>query len=419
MRLHDRALALEPDLVEAWYGRANALVEVKSYVEALAAYDHALSLQPDLAEAWLGRGNVFADLNRDADALSCYDQAISLNPNLAEAYFNKSFVKLSLGQYQEGWELYEWRWQARLARLPKRDFSQPSWLGDAELRGKTILIHAEQGLGDCIQFFRYLPVLQAGDYRVLFEAPGELIRLPRDQTEGIEFIAKGDDLPHFDFHCPLMSLPLAFGTTLATIPAAIPYLRADRDKTAVWRARLGEETKKSKPRIGLVWSGKLSLRHESSIALASLAPIISEKAEWHVLQKDIRGRDREALSELALIKNHSELLDDFADTAALISQMDLVISIDTSVAHLTGALGKPLWLLLPFHPDFRWLRDRDDSPWYPTAKLFRQTTDGDWNAVVARVSSELEMLPGSPRATSLAAGRDALGVACGAASREF
>ena len=176
---------------------------------------------------------MFADLNRDADALSCYDQAISLNPNLAEAYFNKSFVKLSLGQYQEGWELYEWRWQARLARLPKRNFSQPLWLGDAELRGKTILIYAEQGLGDCIQFFRYLPLLQAGDYRVLFEAPGELIRLLRDQTEGIEFIAKGDDLPHFDFHCPLMSLPLAFGTTLATIPAAIPYLRADRDKIAV------------------------------------------------------------------------------------------------------------------------------------------------------------------------------------------
>jgi ADP-heptose:LPS heptosyltransferase len=189
-----------------------------------------------------------------------------------------------------------------------------------------------------------------------------------------------------------MSLPLAFGTALETIPASIPYLRADRNKIAVWRTRLGSETKKTKPRIGLVWSGKLSLRHDSSIPLASLAPIMTEKAEWHVLQKDIRDRDQKTLSELALIKNHSELLDDFTDTAALIAQMDLVISIDTSVAHLAGALGKPLWLLLPFHPDFRWLRDRDDSPWYPTAKLFRQTKDGDWSGAVERISEQLKIL---------------------------
>jgi hypothetical protein len=349
-----------------------------------------LSLQPDLAEAWLGRGNVFADLNRDADALSCYDRAISLNRNLAEAYFNKSFVKLSLGHYDEGWKLYEWRWQARLARLPRRNFSQPLWRGDRELRGKTILLHAEQGLGDSVQFFRYLRLFEPDHYRVVFEAPSELVELLRDQAEGIEIIAKVDALPDFDYHCPLLSLPLAFGTTRETIPAAVPCLRAHRDKMAAWRARLGGDSATSKPKIGLVWSGKLSLRHDSSIPLARLAPIISEQAEWHVLQRDIRDRDRDALAERALIKNHAALLDDFSDTAALIAQMDLVISVDTSVAHLTGALGKPLWLLLPFHPDFRWLRDRDDSPCYPTAKLFRQTTDCDWDGVVARIAEQLK-----------------------------
>ena len=381
---YDKALALKPDLPEAWHGRGNVLLELRRHDEALAAYDRALSLKPDLAEAWVGRGNVFTNLNRDADALSCYDRAIVLEPVLPAAYFNKSLVKLSLGQYQEGWKLYEWRWQSRLAQVPPRNFSQPLWLGDRDLDGKTILFHAEQGLGDTIQFFRYLRLLRPGDYRVVLEVPHELIGLLKDQADGIEIIAEGDPLPHFDLHCPLMSLPLAFGTTLETIPAAIPYLRADEAKIAAWRARLGAETKQTKtkqtkPTIGLVWSGKLHWRRDSSIPLASLAPIISDAAEWHVLQKDIRDRDQTILRQLALLQNHAPRLDDFTDTAALITHMDLVISIDTSVAHLTGALGKPLWLLLPFHPDFRWLRDRHDSPWYPTAKLFRQTVDRDWS----------------------------------------
>jgi ADP-heptose:LPS heptosyltransferase len=230
---------------------------------------------------------------------------------------------------------------------------------------------------------------------MVLEAPSELIELLKDQTEGIELIAKGDALQLFDLHCPLMSLPLAFGTTLETVPAAIPYLRADQAKIAAWRARLGTETKQTKtkqttPRIGLVWSGKL-WRRDSSIPLADLAPIISDAAEWHVVQKDIRDRDQKALRELALIENHARHLDDFADTAVLITQMDLVISIDTSVAHLTGALGKRLWLLLPFHPDFRWLRGRQDSLWYPTAKLFRQTVDDDWSDVITRISEELKV----------------------------
>jgi tetratricopeptide (TPR) repeat protein len=393
---YDKALALKPDLPEAWHGRGNVLLELKRYDEALAAYDQALSLKPDLADSWVGRGNVFTQLNRDADALSCYDRAIALKPDLPAAYFNKSLVKLSLGQYQEGWKLYEWRWQSRLAQVPPRTFSQPLWLGDCDLDGKTILVHAEQGLGDTIQFFRYLRLLRPGDYRVILEAPHQLIGLLRNQADGIEIIAEGDPLPHFDLHCPLMSLPLAFGTTLETIPAAIPYLRADQAKIAAWRARLGAEikqtkTKQTRPTIGLVWSGKLNWRRDSSIPLADLAPIISDAAEWHVLQKDIRDRDQATLRELALLENHAPRLDDFTDTAALISHMDLVISIDTSVAHLTGALGKPLWLLLPFHPDFRWLRDRRDSPWYPTAKLFRQTVDRDWSDVIARIAEELKV----------------------------
>ena len=291
--------------------------------------------------------------------------------------------------------------------MPKRNFSQPLWLGDAELRGKTILIHAEQGLVDCIQFFRYLPLLQAGDYRMLFEAPRELIRLLRDQAEGIEFIAKGDDLPHFDFHCPLISLPLAFGTTLATIPAAIPYLRADRDKIAAWRARRKDQKVEAENRACLV--GKLSLPHESSIPLASLAPIISEKAEWHVLQKDIRGRDREALSELAPIKNHAELLDDFADTAALISQM-----IGDLHRHQRRAFDRGVGQAA--------LAVAAVSPGLPlAARSRRQPVVSDGEAVSPNKRRRLECsggarcqrarnAAGGPRATGIAAGRDALSV---------
>jgi len=393
---YDKALLRDPDLVEAWNGRANVFFHLRRHGEALAAYDRALTLKPDLAEAWFGRGNVFFDLNRDAEALTCYDKAIAIDPSLADVYFNKSLVQLSLGEYRDGWELYEWRWKIRSFTSPNRNFVQQLWLGNRELAGKTILIHAEQGFGDTINFFRYLSLLNAHNCKIVFEAQKPLVPLFQDQRQRIQVVAAGDDLPKFDVHCPLLSLPLAFKTTLETIPASIPRLRAGEKRIVAWRKRLGPKTR---PRIGLFWSGgnpnvEVDARR---IPLEKLLPVITDAAEWHALQKELRDCDRESLRRAFSIVDHSRSLNDFADTAALIAEMDLVVSIDAAVAHLAGALGKPVWILLPFHADFRWLRDRDDSPWYPTTKLFRQTNDGEWGDVIRAISEQLKTVLAASR----------------------
>jgi tetratricopeptide (TPR) repeat protein len=385
---YDKALALEPDLAGVWLGRGNVFCDLKRYDEANVAFDKALALKPDLEGAWLGRGNVFFSMNRDEEALTCFDKAIALGKDLAEGYWNKSLLKLSLGEYEVGWQLYEWRWKYRLFTSPGRNFSQPLWLGIDSIVGKTILIHSEQGFGDTIQFFRYLSKLEKLGPTIIIETQTQLVPLIKAQRGNCQIIGQGETLPSFDVHCPLLSLPLAFKTTLETIPAQVPYLFAPPEKLELWRTKLGT---KRKSRIGLVWSGKLSPDFRRSVPLESLLLIIDEKAEWYSLQKDVRESDRSTLNSSLTIIDHSPSLNDFSDTAALITEMDLVISIDTAVAHLAGALGKPVWILLPFHPDFRWLRDREDSPWYPTARLFRQTQDGDWSDVIDRVFQELKI----------------------------
>ena len=387
---YDKALALKPDLEGAWLGRGNVFFDLKRYDEAFAAYDKALTIKPDLENAWLGRGTVFFSLNRDEEALKCYDKAIALKKDLPEGYWNKSLVKLSLGEYEEGWQLYEWRWKSRSFTSPVRNFSQRQWLGNDSVVGKTILIHSEQGFGDTIQFFRYLSKLKTLGCKIIFETQTQLVPLIKAQRYNCQIIGQGETLPSFDVHCPLLSLPLAFKTTLETIPASIPYLFSSAEKLELWRTKLG---RKNKFRIGLAWSGNQNFWNDirRSIAFELLRPIMSVNGEWYSLQKDVRGSDNNSLKSTPNIIDHTQCLNDFSDTAALISELDLVISVDTAVAHLTGALGKPVWILLPFHPDFRWLRDREDSPWYPTARLFRQTQDGEWRSVIDRVFQELKI----------------------------
>ena len=380
---YERALALQPDSVAAWHGRGNVLREIKRDDDALAAYDKALALDPGFTDAWHGRGNALYAMRRDAEALSCFDKAISLNKDFAQAYYGKSLVKLTLGDYEEGWKLYEWRWRSQLANSPKRDFGRPLWLGDRNIENKTILIHAEQGLGDTIQFYRYLRLFDPQTCRIVFEVPPALLSLLREQNQEMQIIARGDSLPDFDLQCPLMSLPLAFRTTLRTVPAEVRYLFASEEKREKWRARLGE---KSKARVGLAWSGNLHPDPARSIPLGKLLPLLSEEVEWHSLQKEVCEEDREHLVRTGRVVEHSA---DFSNTAALISEMDLVISIDTAAAHLAGALGKEVWIMLPYHADFRWLRDRHDCPWYPTAKLFRQTKNNEWGDVIDEVAEQL------------------------------
>lgn len=385
----DKTLTLKPNSEFAWLGRGNAFSDLARYDEALAAYDKALNLNPELENAWLARGNVFFAMNRDDDALSNYESAIGLRREYAEALLNKSQVKLSLGDFEEGWALYEWRWKSRLFTSPVRNFSEKHLLEDADVAGKTVLVHSEQGFGDTIQFYRYIAKLAERGCEIVFETPAPLVPLIKTQRGNSKIIRAGEALPRFDIHCPLLSLPHFFKTSLATIPAQVPYLFPAPVKLEFWRAKLGA---KSKPRIGLVWSGnpKYSTDVRRSVPLELLLPFINADADWYSLQKDVRDEDRRRLGSNSPIVDNSHSLNDFSDTAALVAQLDLVISVDTAVAHLAGALGKPVWILLPFHPDFRWLRDREDSPWYPTARLFRQTQDGDWKGVIDRVFQQLK-----------------------------
>jgi hypothetical protein len=304
-------------------------------------------------------------------------------------------ASLITGDLPRGWVEYQWRRKAPIAGLSPRDFPQALWLGEQEIAGKTILLHSEQGFGDSIQFCRYAPLVAARGARVIMEVEAPLRNLMTGLAGTAEIVAKGSPLPDFDLQCPLPSLPLAFKTGLDTIPQNMPYLRAPKQAMAHWAALLGA---KRSPRIGLAWAG--NTRHvrdgERSMRLRDLLPLLDIDATFVSLQKEVRAGDAEILANSGM-RRFGEQLGDFSDTAGLISQLDLVISVDTGVAHLAGALGKPVWILLTHAPDWRWLLDRDDTPWYPTARLFRQADSREWGSVVARVGEALVELLESSR----------------------
>lgn len=385
---YDRALALMPDLAEAHANRAIVLRDLNRHPEALEHLDRALALKPDSAEAHNNRGNVLRDLNRPAEAIISYEQAIQLKPDFAEAHMNLGIQKLLLGDYAGGWPLYEWRRKTDQFTEWRREFTQPEWTGEQSVAGKTVLLYAEQGLGDAIQFMRYVPRVEALGATVLLEILAPLAALAGTLRARARRIIKGETLPDFDLQCPLMSLPLAFGTRVETLPAEIPYLTADPRKVEEVRARLGA---RSRTRIGLAWSGYAGHRNDRdrSLALRRLEPLLRLDFEFHSLQRDIRPDDLAALAGFTQLRPHQDEIKDFSDTAALMSELDLVITVDTSVAHLAGALGKPTWLMLSTRPDWRWMTERSDSPWYPTLRLFRQKNTGDWDGMIAEIVAEL------------------------------
>jgi tetratricopeptide (TPR) repeat protein len=383
----DRALALKLDYAEAYNNRGNIRLELNRSDLALADYDRALALKPQDAGTLVNRGSALRHLNRRDDALASLDAAIALNPELAEAYWNRALACLSFGDFEQGWRDYEWRWRRNVKEMSPRDFAQPQWRGE-DLSGRTVLLHAEQGFGDSIQFVRYLPMVLAKGAKVVLEIPDDLKPLIAP-AHGVVMASRGEKLPPFDLHCPLMSLPLAFATTLATVPATVPYLRVPADRIEKWRARL---PRTGAPRIGLAWSGKPTHKndHNRSIPLAQLAPLLTQSGFQFVsLQKEIRDADRKALQDVSSLLHLGGAFADFADTAATIACLDLVIAVDTAVAHLAGAMGKPVWILLPAIGDWRWMTEREDSPWYPTAWLLRQPPMGDWANVIACLVREL------------------------------
>jgi Glycosyltransferase family 9 (heptosyltransferase) len=273
-------------------------------------------------------------------------------------------------------------------RKERRNFAQPLWLGSNDVAGKTILLHGEQGFGDVIQFCRYVPLVAERAARVILEVPDSLHELVGTLSGSAQIVSRGEPLPQFDLHCPPLSLPLAFKTRLASIPSAIPYLRATPSAVRSWSARLGPRKHFS---VGLVWSGRPDHKndHNRSLKLSTLLPLLDCDASFISLQREVRPGDTAALKDRTDLLHFGDELNNFSDTAALISNLDLVISVDTSVAHLAGALGKPVWILLPYVPDWRWLLDREDTPWYPTARLFRQNHIRSWDDVITRVHDSL------------------------------
>jgi tetratricopeptide (TPR) repeat protein len=386
---YDRALAIRPDYAEAHYNRGIVLRDLRRPAEALASFDSALAIDPSHVDALNNRGIVLRDLDRPHEALSSYDRALVLAPGYAEAHSNRSGVALLLGDFERGWEEFEWRWRVPEIAPWRREFAQPLWRGDTSLEGRTILLHAEQGFGDAIQFVRYVPLVAARGATVVLEVPPPLSDLFSRIAGAALVVARGAALPAFDCHCPLLSLPLAFKTRLETIPTTVPYLSPAPDRVLKWQPRLPRSGPR---RVGIAWAGNANFKGDltRSIGLARLSPLLSVAGVQLVsLQKELRDGDRDILRSRPQVIQLGDAIDDFADTAAIMSQLDLVISSDTSVAHLAGALGKPVWVLLQYVADWRWLRGRSDNPWYPTARLFRQPKIDDWASVVGQVEREL------------------------------
>lgn len=386
---YDAAIAAAPAHPGAHFNRGVALARLARHAEAVAAYDRALARSPSYVKALNNRGVALAALNRYHEALESYAQALAIDRNSADAHFNEALALLTIGDFHRGLEKYEWRWK-RTGMVPwRRGVGQPLWLGEYPLARKTILIHAEQGFGDAIQFARYARLVAQMGARVVLEVQPELKSL-LSRLEGVaQVVARGEKLPAFDVHCPVASLPLAFKTTPDTIPSGVPYLAADEQHLARWRSRL--EPIRS-PRVVIAWAGRPTHPndHNRSVALSQLNPLLSTPGVAFVsIQRDLPAGEAERVRRETGITHVADELADFADTAAVVALVDLVVAVDTSVVHLAGAMGRPTWILVPFAPDWRWLLDCDVSSWYPTARLFRQPAVGDWNGVMARVRAEL------------------------------
>ncbi len=399
---YDKAIALKPDNADAFNNRGIALGELQHLDEALASYDRAIALKPDYAEAFNNRGLVLQELKRLDEALASYDKAIEVKSDYAAAHFNRSLALLLKGDYAEGWEEFEWRWKGVAKTMTPRKFECPQWRGD-DLAGKTIFLHPEQGYGDTIQFLRYVPLVASRGGRVILEVPPSLLRLAERLQGAAQVLASGAAAPTADFFCPLLSLPRAFGTTVATIPCEVPYLAADQAAVEAWRRRLADL---KGVRIGLVWASNPRpsqpevhrINRSKSITLGYFANLADVPGVSFVsLQKDQAASQTLSPPPGLLVHDWTDELADFADTAALIEALDLVISVDTSVVHLAGALGKPVWLLNRFAAYWQWLLEGDNSPWYPQLRQFRQPSPGDWNSVICGVRDALQRLAAGDR----------------------
>lgn len=388
---YEQALRLDPTYGEAWNNKGVALLDLDRPDESVTALKRASQLNPRSAPVLVNLGNALRDLGHYDEAAASYRKALASDPTFQSARFNESMMQLSLSDFANGWKNYEARWQSKGFPSPQRNFACPLWLGQEPLQGKAILLHSEQGFGDTIQFCRYIPHVSALAATTIVEVEAPLTKLLRTLHPDVIVVEKGQTLPVFDAHCPLMSLPLAFDTTTETVPSSSAYLTADPELVRHWEKRLG--TKRG-PRIGIAWSG--NPRHindrKRSIPLQTLLsglPINAPGIEWISLQKDGSAIDLSRLEQTRSILHVGQEIQDFADTAALVSLTDIVISVDTAIAHLAGAMGKTVWLLLPYVAEWRWMHTRADSPWYPGMRIFRQPSRGNWPSLLQQVHAAL------------------------------
>jgi len=389
--VHRRVIARNPNYAEAHYNLGNALRDKGQLDEAIAAYRQAIALRPNYAEAHYNLGNALKDKGQLDEAMTAFRQAISVRPNFAEAHVNLSLSLLTSGYFQQGWEEHEWRWKCREFPSPRRHFAQGQWDG-SPLEDRTLLLHAEQGVGDAIQFIRYLPLVAQRGGKIIIECHTALQRLFRTVAANCQVVVPSQSLPAFDLHCPLLSLPRVFGTNLANIPNTVPYLHADPEDARRWQDRLAGHC--SIVKVGLGWAGNPAHKNDRnrSMKLARLARLgQAPGVSFFSLQKGAAAAEAKTPPASMELVDWTQELKDFADTAALIANLDLVIAVDTAVAHLAGAMGKPVWTLLPYAADWRWMLERQDSPWYPTMRLFRQPYGGDWDSVITRVVEALSL----------------------------
>ncbi len=393
-----QTIRLTPDFAEAHNNLGIALKDEGRLEEAIESYTQAIKIKPDYATAYSNLGTALHSEGQYDEAIENYEKAIQLAPEHAGARWNRSLLLLLAGRYTEGWKEYEWRKKINSAKdVYPHTYEKPQWNG-APFVGKRLLVHYEQGIGDNLQFVRYLPMVKARGGTVIFETPKSMYGLLKNSKAIDELIEKTPgSKPNvdFDLYVSLMDLPRIFETTLETIPSEVPYLHAEPEKVKYWKNKFTETGFK----VGLVWGGRpiraneiLTLQYRSC-ALEYLEPLAEiDTVKLYGLQKGPPAEQIKQLSKKIIISNFGEKFEDFADTAAAIENLDLVISIDTSVAHLAGAMGKPTWALLKFDADWRWLLEREDCPWYPTMRLFRQKKNEHWNLVIKRVAEELRIL---------------------------
>ncbi|MGE0419356.1 MAG: tetratricopeptide repeat protein [Acetobacteraceae bacterium] len=386
--LFRRAATLSPDSGEIQANIGVTLVETHRPDLALPYLERALELRPDLTPLHDQIAMSLCALNRYRDALPHYSALYRALPCHNDSRYLESLALLALGDYANGWRRHEVRFYAHLGREHRPQLPEPAWLGEDDIAGRTILLHAEQGFGDTCQFVRYVPMVAALGARVRLIVQKELYPLLKDIPGPESVIGFGDPLPDFEMQCSLMSLPRAFRTELHTVPDQVPYIEAPPDRVLAWARKLGKPD--ARRRVALAWSGSNHIWNRA-LPLAKLAPLLARRdCEFHVVQTDIRPADRDEMTNWPNLVDHSGALKDFADTAALLTLMDRVLTIDTVMAHLAGGMALPTWTMLALGADYRWLTAGTHSPWYPTMRLFRQPAFGDWDSVVADIGRALD-----------------------------